>query len=108
MSDSTNLKTFNLEDFLQNVEIVKIYKGKDDYCRCGCGGSYRYTKLDRIKKNAIQAFHELSIYGDRNHQNRFMLSNATASSEGYVNIPVYNERNLKYNQCYCIYFKKKS
>lgn len=22
--------------------IIKIYRGKDNYCRCGCGGKYFY------------------------------------------------------------------
>lgn len=107
MNNIVDIKTFNLEDFLQTVDIIKIYKGKDNYCRCGCGGSYHYNKLDRIKKNAIRAFHNLIAHGDKNHHDRFMFSKATPSFEGYVNIPVYNERNLKLNQCYCIYFKQK-
>lgn len=105
--DNININNFNIENFLNSVEIVKIYKGKDDYCRCGCGGTYRYTKLERIKKNAISAFRELRSYGDEKHKFRFMVSNASKNYEGYINIPIYNERNLKYNQCYCIYFKNK-
>ena len=106
MSDVT-INSFNLKEFLKSVEIVKIYKGKDDYCRCGCGGSYRYTKLKRITNNAINAFSELRSYGDEKHKFRFMFRSASGNNEGYVNIPVYIERNLKYNQCYCIYFKNK-
>ena len=106
MSDIT-INNFKFEDFLKSVEIVKIYKGKDDYCRCGCGGKYHYSKFDRFVKNAILAFHELRSYGDEKHKFRFMFRNASNVSEGYVNIPIYNERNPKYNQCYCIYFKNK-
>jgi hypothetical protein len=106
MSDIT-INDLKIEDFLNSVEIVKIYKGKDDYCRCGCGASYRYTKLGRITKNVIRAFHELRAYGDEKHKFRYMFSSASNSCEGYINIPIYNERNPKYNQCYCIYFKNK-
>jgi hypothetical protein len=48
-------------DDLRNLNIIQIYKGKDDHCRCGCGGKYYYPEdrsFKRILKNAEKAFNE--------------------------------------------------
>lgn len=37
-------------------DIKKIYRGKDNYCRCGCGGKY----YDRGEKGFTRAINEMS------------------------------------------------
>lgn len=48
-------------DDLRNLNFIKIYKGKDVYCRCECGGKYYYPEgrsFNRILKNAEKTFNE--------------------------------------------------
>ena len=97
----------NFDSFFANKEIVKIYKGKDDHCRCGCGGKYHYSPSKRLLNNAKCALSDLHWYGDEAHRRRFFMSAASTNHEGYMNIPIYKEDNPRFNQCYCIYFKNK-
>jgi hypothetical protein len=102
-------KTF--KDF-ENFTITKIYKGKDNCCRCGCGGKYYYPdnrSFKRILKNAEKVFNEnlklseenlISIFGETE---RFQTMHHPNGS-GWVNIPVLDEMRPKLNQCYCIYY----
>lgn len=34
-----------LDELMENMngKAVKVYSGKDDCCRCGCGGKYYYA-----------------------------------------------------------------
>lgn len=93
-------------------EFIKAYKGKDNHCRCGCGGKYYYPEhksFERILKNANKALHNLIEYGDEFIINRdYFFSDATKEVEGYINIPIFNDFNPRnFNQCYCLYFIKK-
>jgi hypothetical protein len=93
----------SLSEILKDKEVIKIYSGKDDYCRCGCGGKYHYPSARMFKamlRRADEALYELR-WADEAHQYRFM------QSTGYINIPIYNEARPKQNRCYCVYFKNK-
>ena len=101
---------FKSFDDLRNFNILKIYKGKDNHCRCGCGGKYYYPEnrsFDRILKNAEKAFNENLKLMEENHNlptcNRNEIEYPVETGEGYLNIPIWN----KENQCYCIYFNEK-
>lgn len=94
----------------EQYTIEKIYKGKDEYCRCGCGGKYYYKdkvskrQFDTLFRNAHKALNNLEKYGDNKHMKRFEIY-FNDSNEGFINIPIFNEFNSNYNQCYTIYFK---
>ena len=94
------------ENFLKNVSIERIYKGKDLHCRCGCGGKY-YEPLSKsfkgILTRAKKALEFLRECGDKKTKQYFAYN--LYVNEGYINIPVYNEFNSNFNQCYCIHFK---
>lgn len=109
----TELKTIGLKNFLADKNIEKIYKGKDDYCRCGCGGKYIYDedKFNKYIENAEKALTTLYEDGDVKTKNKFFHSNYGTEKNmirSYINIPIFNEKNPKYNQCYCIYYLTKN
>jgi hypothetical protein len=69
---------------IQLDQISQIYLGKDQFCRCGCGGTYvstsymneprsdvndrlAQTRLNRAKKIALNADSE--IFYDKDHIN---------------------------------------
>ena len=102
------------KDF-ENFTIIKIYKGKDIYCRCGCGGKYYYPEsrsFKRILKNAEKVFNknlelrEEDLIPIFRTPDRFQIR-LYDSNSGWVNIPVLDEARPQLNQCYCIYFNKK-
>lgn len=94
-----NSKTLTLEDILKDdpqkrkVEnITEIYRGRDNYCRCGCGGVYH----NKGSKGFTQALNRLSKGIDA-----YMFCNRKVEyGKTYINIP-YDAENDK---CYCIYF----
>lgn len=104
----------SFKDF-EKFAITKIYKGKDNHCRCGCGGKYYYPEdpsFKRILKNAEKAFNEnlglreedlLPIFGTPERYQTMHHPNG----EGWVNIPVLDEARPQLNQCYCIYYIEK-
>jgi hypothetical protein len=101
----------SFKDF-ENFTITKIYKGKDNHCRCGCGGKYYYPgdpSFKRILKNAEKVFNKnlkleeedlIPIFGT---QDRYQTIHHPDGS-GWVNIPVLNESYPELDQCYCIYY----
>ena len=94
------------ENFLKGVSIEKIYKGKDLHCRCGCGGKYYEPSSKSFKgvlTRAKKALEFLREYGDKKTEQNFAYN--IYGDEGYINIPIYNEFNSNFNQCYCIHFK---
>lgn len=98
------MKYFNLLNFLKSKNVIKIYKGKDDCCRCGCGGKYYYKKFENLLNDADLEFQTLNEYGDYKTKSRFFMEEAQGNKEGFINIPIYN----KNNKCYCIYYKNKA
>ena len=97
---------FDLIDFLKEKTIVNIYKGKDNYCRCGCGGRYHSPNANtkNMLKNVNNYFKDLYEKGDYEAQSRFFMKKAEGNGDGFINIPIYD----KNNKCYCIYYKNKS
>lgn len=50
--------------YFENIE--KLYIGKGNYCRCGCGGMYYYPDNDNGKAKILDAllrFHQYSTIG---------------------------------------------
>ena len=46
------------ETFQINFDkITKVYRGKLDCCRCGCGGNYLYTSIEAERLNADRDNH---------------------------------------------------
>lgn len=90
-----------IEDFLADKEIVKVYFGKDHWCRCGCGGSYYYYQESGYSKAMQAAFQRCNSMRSSSKlvQNDFHMSEPEGKTAGYINIP------LGHNKCYCIYFK---
>lgn len=102
-----------LDELMENMngKVVKVYSGKDDRCRCGCGGKYYYAgskqfnaMLNRAKREYIKTrevcmlietdLHGLSVQEKRTYRN-FVYH-----PDVYVNIP----RSDSNNKCYCVYF----
>ena len=98
------MQYFNLVDFLKDKVVVKIYKGKDNYCRCGCGGYYHYKNTKKMLNDVDISFKDLYDNGDYKTKSRFFMQNAEGNKEGFINIPIYN----KNNKCYCVYYKNKN
>ena len=96
----------SLKTILNGKTVTKIYSGKDDCCRCGCGGTYIYPynkRFNYVLKKASEALCDLET-ADATHHSRFMLDDTA-----YVNIPRYDESKDSHkdrNLCYCVYFKK--
>lgn len=97
---------------IANKKITKIYKGKDNHCRCGCGGTYYYPEdrgFKRVLKNVEKTFnyyHEVKdIFPKKLTLERYLESPAVPACDGYVNIPVIDEARPELDQCYCIYFQ---
>ena len=91
----------SIEDFLKGKSIVKVYYGKDNWCRCGCGGHYFEqgdVDFDTALHLAFQRFNSMRCSSNL-VLNSFQLYEPEGKHEGYINIPCYN------NQCYCIYYK---
>lgn len=41
-------------------DITKVYRGKDNYCRCGCGGNY-YYKGEKGFTRAVNQMFKLNL-----------------------------------------------
>ena len=91
----------NIENFLMNKNIIKIYAGKDNWCRCGCGGHYYYHGESGFAKVMEEAFNRCNSMRPSSKLvlDNFFMREPKGHEEGYINIPLVN------NQCYCIYFK---
>ena len=70
-------------------DITRIYRGRDNYCRCGCGGVY-HEPGSRGMKMAV----------NRMSKNTFNPDGAIEIGKTYVNIPYDSNKDL----CYCVYF----
>ena len=98
----------DLENLFITNKIKQIYHGKDNCCRCGCGGKY-YTPSDKffkiMFKRAKETYVKFHEYQDKYHNldysKRFDVYPSNDNNEGYINIPVVNADN----KCYCVYFK---
>lgn len=97
-----------IEEFLKDKNVYKIYVGKDNCCRCGCGGTYYYKQKIQDKLNfdkyIQEAFKRCNSMRESSQlalenfaYNEFKIRN---NKEGYINIP------MPKNKCYCIYYKK--
>ena len=91
----------SIEDFLKGKSIVKVYAGKDNYCRCGCGGDYFYNGDNGFNECLKLAFQRCNSMRPSSKlvQKNFYMNEPEGKIEGYINIPLVN------NQCYCIYFR---
>ena len=70
-------------------DIESIYYGLDDYCRCGCGGTYYTIEDDE------ESFMEQLEYIDNESFKKMEFESWC------VNLPIVGECNM----CYCIYWK---
>lgn len=75
-------------------EITHIYHGKDNHCRCGCGGNYFYPG-DRGFKRAVNAMSKSDFYC-------FNVDFGTSKGYNFINIPTVDDGAE--GKCYCIYF----
>lgn len=84
---------------LQDLTIQKIsqiYFGKDNHCRCGCGGTYVATSYMIEPRSAVDDTEAEALL--RKAKKYDKIHNCAEYGETYINIP------LKNNKCYCIYF----
>ena len=95
------ITNITFEDFLAKYgktvdDIVKIYHGLDDHCRCGCGGNYFYSNKQEDKVGFTRAINALK-------KEDFVTNNVEFDSRSayWLNIP----KPYADNRCYCIYFK---
>lgn len=93
------ITNITFEDFLAKYgktvnDIVKIYHGLDDHCRCGCGGNYFYNNRQEDKVGFTRAINVLKKTG--------FVTNNIEFGGSWLNIP----KPLTNNRCYCIYFKE--
>ena len=81
----------NILEQLNRADVKQIYKGKDRWCRCGCGGNYesKGTKgFARYIKEITKCFNVKDLECDE-------------ANDVYMNLPIPS----KNNRCYCVYFK---
>lgn len=88
------------------ADITKIYHGRENCCRCGCGGNY-FERGDRGFTRVLNAIAKPDFKplnkGDIMHTNYGEVKCAgimVGDNAYYVDIP-YNPDNDK---CYCLYF----
>ena len=93
-----------IEEFFKNKNIVKIYVGKDNCCRCGCRGDYFYkdnnaAACNSYVKEAFKRFNSMRS-SSKLVKSNYMFKDVDGDRvEGFINIPLVNDR------CYCIYFR---
>lgn len=81
-----------------NVKISQIYHGKDNWCRCGCGGNY-YTEGDKGFTRALNKLNsgKLLCYDK-------LIEVSVSNGSGWINIPYLNPKTrADQNKCYCVY-----
>jgi len=84
-------------DIIKDCDIEQIYSGKDNYCRCGCGGKYydfdhSNPIIKRLLTKAEKFLHK--------HIDTVVLY--SGEKDGWINIPTtFNGPGT----CICIYFK---
>ena len=81
-----------IEDFLADKNIIKIYAGKDNWCRCGCGGNYYYHSEYGFATALKEAFQRCNSMRESSKlvQENFGMREPEGKSEGYINIPMVN------------------
>lgn len=85
-------------------DITRIYSGRENCCRCGCGGRYfdrgtvGFTRA--INKMKRDDFKPLPKGADMYASYGLQKSRGIEFGENYVDIP-YDSDNDK---CYCLYF----
>ena len=95
VEDRTSTFVNSLDNLLAKVnktkqDIDKVYKGKDHYCRCGCGGTYYEPPSNRVLINIDKVL---------KNDNFIDLAYWMDGSVPRINI------SLSGNQAYTIYFK---
>jgi hypothetical protein len=89
--------TFKLQPALEELgftltDIKRIYHGKDEYCRCGCGGRY-FSNNSRgfalARNKMINGVAATKVVFDTQYRS-------------WLNVSLANQDN----KCYCIYFTK--
>jgi len=78
---------------LENVS--HIYKGKDDCCRCGCGGKYIATTFMKNPRSEVN--NEKAQKWLNNAKNYDAKNYVAEYRDNHINIPTGN------NKCYTIY-----
>ena len=103
----------NIEKILETIDkkpedIVKIYRGRDHHCRCGCGGDYFYRGrddefneiLDEIMSDdfiPLEAGTEMYSEDDGPFE-----CDGVDVKKSYINIPY----DCTTDECYCLYFEE--
>lgn len=72
------------------TNITDIYHGKDNYCRCGCGGKY-FAPKSKGYTRALNALAEMQFEKKR-----------IEIGDTYINLSIGDESD---NKCYCLYFQ---
>jgi len=80
---------------LELKDVSQIYKGKDNHCRCGCGGRYIATTFmeksrSEVNDELAQKWLDAAKRMNAKHQNAEQAAIC-------INVPIGN------NRCYCIY-----
>ena len=104
----------NLEEQLQKhglhvSDVKQIYHGRDNWCRCGCGGNYFSVgsvgfkrALNRIQKEDFKPLEAgTEVYGVGKSEGVRFEAHSTPL-DGWLNIPYDANRD----KCYCLYFSE--
>lgn len=86
----TNQAVLTKDDF---KGFTTVYVGKDNWCRCGCGGNY-YEFSDRMFKTAVTKC--MNMYNDGKIEK---VEFEQGHDEFWVNFSYGN------NKCFCFYAK---
>lgn len=73
-------------------DITQIYRGKDHYCRCGCGGKY-FKPGERGFKRAVTQMNKSDF-----------TPLAVEAPAGYRFINISYDNSTREGKCFCLYF----
>ena len=90
-------------------DVKQIYHGRDNWCRCGCGGNYFSVgsvgfkrALNRIQKEDFKPLEAgTEVYGVGKSEGVRFETQSTPL-EGWLNIPYDANRD----KCSCLYFSE--
>ena len=88
----------NKEEFLNTdiSKISKVYNGKRDCCRCGCGGNYIYTSFDK-KNHPLDDINDKLVEKRLNRAKKLINEGADVDWGGdYVDVESGNDRTLTF------------
>ena len=87
-----------ITELLKDCTISQIYSGKDNWCRCGCGGKY-YEIKDNVFTPVIKRFLTKADKFFHDYPEKVELF---TSKEHWINSPT---TFSSCGTCICIYFK---